>query len=220
MNRQLQLYLTTSVAVAVGLPSLLGVVDQDTVSAALTVLTVLAFRMAAVPGIGTGRPARPRSAPDRAYDARNAGPTLIRLPNFEGLLAVRTHLWVVGTDSVGPASADQARRSAPADDLPIFGDRMQPILEPLRELPAHWPSVEVRVPRSKSASELPPIDPSDAAAIIAMDMYSHRSPEPDIGIGCTADRDRYWHGRFCLKRDRSWASGRPADLFAAPGIPR
>lgn len=232
MRQLLEVYLTVTTAIAVGLLSLFNVVDSRAVSAAtLSVLALVAFHLTArrptTPEIVLpGPPALGGDAVPsirEARDIRIIGVTLNRtmrtlLHDLEHRLAQGARVQVAIIDPGGGVPREAARRCALPDGARFFEHRLKPTLDLLRYLQAGSGRIEVRLLPFVPAFGLFMVDSATAGGTITVAIYSHRPSGREVLLTLQPSRDQYWYEHFRSEFDQIWAAGRPVQIACAQNV--
>jgi hypothetical protein len=164
-----------------------------------------------------------------ATDIRLVGVTLSRtVQDLAGTLARRLRagatlrVIVIDPDSDAPleAAARTLGVTSPEYYRPQVASTMD-VLTALTLLPGADCRIEARLLPFVPAFGMYLIDPAAPDGRIHVELYQHRSIEPNPCLGLRAERDDFWYRCFVDQFDTLWDSARPAPEFpASTGQPR
>ncbi|MFI7614067.1 hypothetical protein ACIBP6_22825 [Nonomuraea terrae] len=148
----------------------------------------------------------------RADDIRFAGVTLSRTvrryaDDLRQALERGASVKVLMIDPVGAAPEEAARRSTVPDQPDVFESRVRSTLYVLRDLRAH-DGLEVRLLPLVPAFGLLMLDPGDDDGIVYVELGTHRSPGNDPAFTLSPRRDHAWCRHFGAEFDRLWEVSR------------
>jgi hypothetical protein len=236
-GKNLEIYLTALIALAVGVLGVFSVVNTQVVAAA----TLATLALVAVNALGPrhqvtdlesqvtalGRLVEAKLAGDgfltkdrldlgqriaRADDIRLAGVTLSRtvrayVDDLQTSLERGASVKVLVIDPTGTVPEEAARRSTIPDQPDVFEHRVRSTLYVLRDLRASK-RLEVRLLPFMPAFGLLMLDPGDDDGVIYVELGTHRSSGRDPAFTLTAHRDHDWCRHFAGEFDRMWEVAR------------
>ncbi|NUS07692.1 MAG: hypothetical protein HOV97_34590 [Nonomuraea sp.] len=238
-GKNLEIYVTAVIAIAVGVLGVFGVVNGQVLAAAtlatLALLTVTALgpkhqvadlesrvaelnRLVRAQLSGqaflTTRREGLEQRVARTGDLRFAGVTLSRtirahVEDLHKALERGASLKVLMIDPSSTAPEEAARRSTIPGQADVFVHRVKSTVYLLRGLP-HRERVEVRFLPFVPAYGLILLDPDDDDGVIHVELGSHRTVGHDPVFTLIRHRDHVWCERFTSEFDRMWEVARPA----------
>ncbi|TMR93888.1 hypothetical protein [Nonomuraea basaltis] len=234
-GKNLEIYLTALIALAVGVLGVFGTVDSKVVGAA----TLATLALVAVNALGPrhqvadlesrvaalNRLVEERLAGEaflttvkkgldervaRADDIRFAGVTLSRtvrahVDDLRKSLGRGASVKVLLIDPNGTVPEEAARRSTIPGHSDVFEHRVKSTIYFLRDLEG---SIEVRFLPFVPAFGLVLLDAGDDDGVIHVELGTHRSAGRDPVFTVTPGRDHFWFEHFKAEFDRMWEVGR------------
>ncbi|GAA2205812.1 hypothetical protein GCM10009850_012700 [Nonomuraea monospora] len=244
-GKNLEIYLTASIALAVGVLGVFDLVNTKVVGAA----TLATLALVAVNALGPRHQvaelekqvARLVEAGGQAggdflsgdttgFDARVAHALELRFVGVTLNRTVRSYVndlrkalergasvKVLVIDPAGPVPEEAARRSTIPDQPEVFEHRARSTLYLLRDLPAR-DRLEVRLLPFVPAFMMFAADPGDDDGLVHVELGGHRSPGPTPGFTLSNRREHAWCQYFVAEFDRLWEVARDvtdADWYPA-----
>jgi hypothetical protein len=119
--------------------------------------------------------------------------------------------------------AEAARRSTIADSPEVFEHRLRPtmdLLDDLAERAAAGPGrLQIRLLDFVPAFGMVALDPELPHGQIHVDVYSHRSGNPEPTLPLYANRDPHWLRHFVAEFNEIWATGHPYGQPSTGSVP-
>jgi hypothetical protein len=155
-----------------------------------------------------------------ADDIRLVGVTLSRTVrdlagSLERRLRAGARVRVVIIDPESSAPLDAVARTLGVTSADLYRPRIASTIEILSHLAsgaAARGGVEVRLLPFVPAFGMYLIDPGERDGRVYVEMYQHRSLEPNPCFALQAERDGHWYPFFVHQFDILWESARPASL--------
>ncbi|MEJ3748004.1 hypothetical protein WEI85_32525 [Actinomycetes bacterium KLBMP 9797] len=124
---------------------------------------------------------------------------------------------VIDPDSAAPLEAFARTLGVTSPDFyrPRVDSTIE-ILSALALLPGTAGRIEVRLLPFVPTFGMYLVDPGTADGRIYVELYQHRSLEPNPCFGLRAERDGHWYGFFVNQFDTLWESARPVPLALPP----
>jgi hypothetical protein len=155
----------------------------------------------------------------RARDVRLLGVTLTRtvrdlLPVLERRLAAGASVRVVIIDVDSPARGEAVSRSRDADTPNFYHNRVSSTIDLLRVLARSSQSIslELRALPFVPTFGMCLTDLGEGHGRAHVEIYQHKSIEPNPSFTLRAGRDGRWYDLFVAQFDTLWKSGRPVPL--------
>ncbi|WP_188196412.1 hypothetical protein [Nonomuraea sp. SYSU D8015] len=236
-GKNLEIYLTATIALVVGVLGVFSIVKPDIVGAA----TLAVLALVAVNALGPrhqvadlearvaelNRLVEARMAGDsfltavrkgldervaRAGDIRFAGVTLSRtvrahVDDLRKSLGRGASVKVLLIDPKGTVPEEAARRSTIPDHADVFEHRVESTIYLLRDLKD---SIEVRFMPFVPAFGLVLLDADDDDGVIHVELGTHSAAGRDPVFTLTPRRDHFWFEHFKGEFDRMWEVSREA----------
>lgn len=236
-GKNLEIYLTVFVALAIAVLGVFSIVRTEVVAAA----TLATLALVAVTALGPKRQVARLELKvadlSRLVEAKLAGDAFltsvkhglderisraddIRIVGVTLSRTVRSHVETLSADLargasvrvliIDPASsvpAEAARRSTVPDYAEVFEHRVKSAILVLGALPG----VELRFLPFLPAFGLVLLDPDVDVGVIHVELGTHRSAGRDPVFTLTPQRDRFWYEHFKAEFERMWEVGREAE---------
>ncbi len=151
-----------------------------------------------------------------ATDIRLVGVTLTRtvrdlLPVLDRRLRAGARIRVILIDVESPARTEAVARSRKADTPEFYEHRLSSTIDLLRVLasaPADPSALELRVLPFVPTFGMCLIDPQHNHGRAHIEIYQHRTLEPNPSFSLRADRDGHWYALFAGQFETLWESAR------------